>query len=150
MDPSAYDRFTEHLTARLAADERVLALIALGSTAVPELRDEHLSAHKYIAYFALDMLLGLLVRREPASHPNGSDPLDPWRRFEQTNPTLAAELRSAVRMPEIQVALRLMEITERELAGRVADFPMEAARAVRRAPDRLHDRVDKGGNHTAG
>jgi hypothetical protein len=267
MSPIEYDRFTERVSDRLAADERVLALVALGSTAVPELRDGHsdhdfwlvvsagakaayleenswlpnaalivaavrqgahyctildqtghvvefgvfevselpsgrlgrysvlfdrhgiaaelteiagwspsrrarlddrpecelllitlltgarraargerLSAHRYLVSFALDILLGLLRRREESSPLQWSDPLDPWRRFEQVNPPLASELRSAVRLPEARAAARLLEIAERELGQGTTDFPVETAEAVRLALGHLYIREDEGGS----
>jgi hypothetical protein len=46
LTTAEYDRLTESLRARLEGDARVLALVALGSTAVPERRD-HYSDHDF-------------------------------------------------------------------------------------------------------
>jgi len=99
-------------------------------------RGEHLSAQKYLAYHALDMLLGLLARRDP-SEPDGRDPLDPWRRVESTDAQLATELLSVLRLPAIEAARRLFEIALRELRPDIPDFPEGAAAVVRRELERL-------------
>lgn len=40
MDAKAYDRFTEAICTRLMPDDRVIALIALGSIAAADRRDQ--------------------------------------------------------------------------------------------------------------
>lgn len=95
-------------------------------------RGEYLGAHKYIAYFAPDILLELLARRDGGDPPKRSDPLDPWRRFERVDPMLAAELLATLRLPSVEAARRLLEIAERELAAVVSDYPARAVAVIRR------------------
>jgi hypothetical protein len=56
MDPAAYDDYTRALTQRLD-DDRVLALIALGSMAEPSLRDQY-SDHDFWLVLAAATLPG--------------------------------------------------------------------------------------------
>jgi hypothetical protein len=100
-------------------------------------RGEQVSAHKYLAFFALDFLIGLLVRNKPFARPELVDRLDPWRRFDQLDPALAADMLAAVRLPPIEAALRLLDIAERELRDRLRDYPARAAAVVRTALQRL-------------
>jgi hypothetical protein len=115
--------------------ERLLVILLTGATRAA--RGEHLSAHKYITSFALDFLLGLLVRNKPSSQPELIDSLDPCRRFEQLQPAIAADLHAAVQLPAIEAALRLLDIAEYELQAVLPDYPTRAAEVVRSALCRL-------------
>jgi hypothetical protein len=115
--------------------ERFLVTLLTGATRAA--RGEYLSAHKYITSFALDFLLGLLVRNKPSTRPELIDSLDPWRRFEQLYPTIAVDLHAAVRRPAIEAALRLLDIAERELRAVLPDYPARSAEVVRSALHRL-------------
>jgi hypothetical protein len=117
--------------------EVLLLLVMLLTGARRAARGEHLSAHKYIAYFALDWLLGLLIDREPMADPTLIDRLDPWRRFDQIHPALAGELLAAVQLPTIEAAMRLLDIGERELRGVLPEYPERAAGVVRSELRRL-------------
>ncbi|MBX9470681.1 hypothetical protein [Microcella sp.] len=60
-----------------------------------------------------------------------ADYLDPRRRLEQTHPEVARALAEAMRLDELALARRLLEIAE-QLAGDRAEFPRAAVDAVRR------------------
>lgn len=122
--------------------ERLLVTLLTGATRAA--RGEHLSAYKYITSIALDFLLGLLVRNKPLSQPELTDSLDPWRRFEQLHPAIAADLRAAVQLPAIEAALRLLDIAERELRPVLPDYPARAAEVVRSALCRLSPKAAGG------
>lgn len=117
--------------------ECALLFTVLLTGAARAARGEHLSAHKYIRFFALDFLIGLLVRNKPLAQPELIDPLDPWRRFEDLDPAVAADIRAAVQLPAVQAVVRLLDITERELRSVLPDYPARAAMIVRSALHRL-------------
>jgi hypothetical protein len=117
--------------------ECVPLFTALLTGAARTARGEHLSAHKYIRFFALDFLLGLLVRNKPSAQPELIDPLDPWRRFDDLDPAVAADIRAAVRLPTVEAAVRLLDIADRELRTLLPDYPARAAEVVRSALHRL-------------
>jgi hypothetical protein len=100
-------------------------------------RGEHLSAHKYIRFFALDFVLGLLVRNKPLARSELIDPLDAWRRFDDLDPAVAAELHAILQLPVIEAAMRLLDLTECELRAVLPDYPTRAAEVVRSALHRL-------------
>lgn len=60
-----------------------------------------------------------------------ADYLDPRRRIEQTHPEVARDLAEAMRLDELALARRLLEITEQLMGGR-PEFPRGAVDAVRR------------------
>jgi hypothetical protein len=114
-----------------------LFFITLLTGAARAARGEHLSAHKYLAFFAADFLLGLLVRNKRFRGSELIDRLDPWRRFDQLDPALAADLLAAVRLTPTKAALRLLDIAERELRDVLPDYPARAAEVARSALRRL-------------
>jgi hypothetical protein len=115
--------------------ELLFVMLLTGATRAA--RGEHLSAHKYIAFFALDFLLGLLVRNKPSTQPELIDSLDAWRHFDQLAPAVAADLRAAVRFPTAAAALRLLDIADRELRSLLPDYPARAAEVARSTLHRL-------------
>jgi hypothetical protein len=115
--------------------EHLLVILLTGATRAA--RGEQLSAHKYIRYFAPDFLIGLLVRNKPSANAELIDRLDAWRRFDQLDPAVAADLRAAVGLPAIEAALCLLEIAERELSAALPDYPASAAEVVYSALRRL-------------
>jgi hypothetical protein len=116
-----------------------LLFVTLLTGASRAARGEQLSAHKYLAFFAPDFLLGLLVRNRPFAQPRRIDRLDPWRRFDELDPAVAGELLAAVRLAPREAALRLLDLTDRELRHRLPDYPARAAEVVRAALRRLTD-----------
>ncbi len=117
--------------------ECIKALIALLTGASRAARGEFLSAHKYLRCFVPDLLLGLLARYKNAPGERLADPLDPWRRWEQIDPALAAEMLAAVELPLMDAALPLLDLADRELGAVLPGYPVEAAAAVRRALNQL-------------
>jgi hypothetical protein len=115
--------------------EHLFVILLTGATRAA--RGEQLSAHKYIRYFAPDFLIGLLVRNKPSANAELIDRLDAWRRFDQLDPGVAADLRAAVGLPAIEAALCLLEIAERELSAALPDYPASAAEVVYSALRRL-------------
>lgn len=116
-----------------------LLFVTLLTGACRAARGEQLSAHKYLAFFAPDFLLGLLVRNRPFPRPELIDALDPWRGFDRLAPALAADLHAAVRLPPVDAALCILDIAERELRDVLPDYPAPAAAVVRAALQRLRD-----------
>ena len=104
-------------------------------------RGEHLSAHKYIRFFALDFLIGLLVQNKPSAQPELIDPLDAWRRFDDLDPAVAADIHAAVRLPTVEAAIRLLDIADRELRCLLPNYPARAAEVARSALHRFSPNV---------
>lgn len=96
-------------------------------------RGERLSGHYFLKSHALSHLLVLLARHVPAARRALLDDLDPARRFDLVYPELAAEIRAALVEEVPAAASRLLALASRELAPRVADYPVAAAAAVERS-----------------
>jgi hypothetical protein len=96
-------------------------------------RGERISGARFIHSYALDHLLALLIRHLPTeAEPKGLlDGFDPTRRFERCYPTLGATLAELATLPVPAAALALLELTERELAERLRDYPWQASGVVR-------------------
>jgi hypothetical protein len=93
-------------------------------------RGERLSAHQMVKVAALGHLVRLLARHVPAARPEGRDDLDPFRRFEAAWPGMGRELGEALLRELPEAASALLAVAVRELSGRLAAFPLEAASAV--------------------
>lgn len=126
------------------ASECALMFVTLLTGAARAARGEHLSADKYVRRFALDFLIGLLVRNKPLARPELIDPLDPWRRFDEIDPAAAADILAATRLPTAEAALRLLDIAERELRGVLPEYPARVAAVVRAALQRLAGNFESG------
>jgi hypothetical protein len=107
-------------------------------------RGELLSARLFVAGHATGHLLRLLSRHVPPEAPVPLDDLDPFRRFERAFPILGAELNAALSLPPLPGALALLDLASRELGGRVAAWPAEAAETVRRRLSGMRDGGDAG------
>lgn len=117
------------------ADDRIDAGMFLVNLAVGVgryARGEWLSGHLFVKSYAMEHLVRLLARYLPPQRPELLDTLAPSRRFELLFPTVAAELDEVENLPPVDGALRLLDLAERELAGRMPDFPAPAFEAVRR------------------
>ena len=79
---------------------------------------------------AANQLAQLLAAAVPSENAGAVDTLDPLRRFEQVYPRLGRELDESLGRPLVEAALRLLRIALRELPQRIAEFPLEAARAL--------------------
>ena len=112
MTAAEFDRLSERLRSRLEGDARVLALVALGSTALPERRDAY-SDHDFWVV------------------------VTPGAKFDHLDRVVAADLLAAARLPAVEAAIRLLDITDRELRDVLPDYPAHAAKIVRSALDRL-------------
>lgn len=99
--------------------------IAAGKAA----RGELLAASSSLRGDAVTCLLtALAVISEPDAR---ADYLDPRRRVEQTHPEVARALAEAMRLDELPLARRLLELTE-QLVGDRPEYPAAAVEAVRR------------------
>ena len=127
------DRTTAEMQAA-AADDRVdtgMFLVNLAVGVGRYARGERLSGHLFVKSYAMEHLTRLLARYLPAARPELRDNLAPSRRFELLYPEIAAELDEIENLPPTTGALRLLDLSERELAGRMPDFPAPAFEAVR-------------------
>ncbi|MEZ4770101.1 MAG: hypothetical protein R2844_16925 [Caldilineales bacterium] len=109
-----------------ATDDRVdigMFLVNLAVGAGRFRRGERLSGHLFVKSYATEHLLRLLARYLTPERPELLDTLAPSRRFELLFPAVAAELDEIENLPPVDGALRLLDLAERELAGRMADFP---------------------------
>ncbi|QOD92973.1 hypothetical protein [Chryseoglobus sp. 28M-23] len=156
MTAGTRERFEQYLWTvrdRLARDDRILGLVGMGSTAERHRVDEwsdhdlalvvakvHLGAGKArrgetLAASALlrgDAVTHLLTAVAALSHvDNRADYLDPRRRIELTRPDLATSLTDALRLDEVALARRLLDLVG-SLAGDRPECP-HAALAVLRA-----------------
>lgn len=94
-------------------------------------RGEHAGGRAQIQA-ATSHLAQLLARAFPQERAGVLDTLDPLRRFEQAHPRLGQQLDDALGRPPPQAAQLLLRTALRELAGRLPEFPTEAAGAVER------------------
>ena len=94
-------------------------------------RGEQLSGHEFVKTFALSSLVFLLEKHLPSSRKEVLDNLNNLRRFELVYPELGLELNQLLLNETPQAALKLMALAERELSGKMADFPAEAFAVVR-------------------
>jgi hypothetical protein len=122
-DPTGSDRFGQFL-AQLT--------IGVGRHG----RGELLSAHELIRGRAVRTLTSLLASFVPADVEGRPDNLDPMRRFEQSHPSLAADLDDALHAPTLDCARSLLAIARRELLGRVTAVTPAAVGAVQATIDR--------------
>ncbi len=119
---------------QVPADDRIDAgmfLVNLAVGAGRYRRGERLSGHLFVKSYAMEHLVRLLARYLPAARPDLQDNLAPSRRFELLFPAVAVELDEIENLSPITGALRLLDLAERELAGRMPDFPAPAFEAVR-------------------
>jgi hypothetical protein len=94
-------------------------------------RGERLSARVLVASNAVRHLLILLARHVPSNRRDLSDDLDPFRRFELAYPELGQELDALLRRETPAAVLGLLDLSRRELAGRIPGFPSRAEEIVR-------------------
>ena len=96
-------------------------------------RGEKLAGAESIRLHALRDLVGLLARLVPPADPTLADDLDPLRRFERVWPDLGRELDLLLEQPPLGVAQGLLDLAEREVGSRLAEFPHDGLATVRRA-----------------
>jgi predicted nucleotidyltransferase len=102
---SAREATSRRRSAHLSPDVSIDNVLLLLSTAAKRsIRGENLSAHTLIS-MATDMLICLEVRK--GTIPSGTDLLDPRRRLETDNPSLAAVLQGALFAPPQEGIKRL-------------------------------------------
>lgn len=107
----------------------VLCLIQVGTGRYA--RGEQLSGHVFLKSYALGHLLRLLAGLLPPDQVAHLDNLDAFRRFEQVVPHLSAELNEMLLREVPACAAGLLDLIERELRPRLADFPEAALAALR-------------------
>jgi hypothetical protein len=93
-------------------------------------RGEVLSAHRFIKELALTELLPLLVKYLPSQNRKPLDNLDPFRRFEQVFPEVAAQLNASLLKPPLIAARELLTLADRHLRDALPDYPAEAVDVV--------------------
>lgn len=93
-------------------------------------RGELLTANRNIRGEALEHLLAAWAAALPSSS-SDLDSLDSHRRFESAHPELGARADAALRLDVESAARALLDLAEQTLGAR-ADFPAEAATAIRR------------------
>ena len=96
-------------------------------------RGERLSGHHFVRFASLYHLVPMLVRHTPAERRALLDNLDPFRRFDIVFSQLGEELDRLLLLPVPEAALGLLDLAERLLAAKVADFPRAAFDTVRAA-----------------
>jgi hypothetical protein len=94
-------------------------------------RGERLSARRYLAGFAVDALLGLVLEYSPAAVAPARDPADPRRRIERQQPRVAAAVDSLVCRPVPEAVGALLDLAEETLAPRWPEYPKQRVAAVR-------------------
>lgn len=99
-------------------------------------RGEVLSGRALLAV-ALRNALVLLERHVPSSERGLLDGLDPHRRFERAYPELGRELGRHMAQAVPLAARGLLDVLERELRPRLADFPARGVEVVRGAIARM-------------
>ena len=94
-------------------------------------RGERLSANVYVRAYATEHLLRLVRDLLPAADRPELDSLDVWRRFEEVDPDLGADLDLALARPVEEAARTLLDLVDRELAVRWPDYPADETRLIR-------------------
>ena len=109
----------------LASLRAFLSLVCIGTGRAR--RGERLSANVFIRDYATAHLLRLLravvLGDDPATVV--LDDLDPWRRFEQAAPTLAAGIDAALSLPIEQVGPALLTFADPVLREHWTDYPAQ-------------------------
>lgn len=95
-------------------------------------RGEKLAGAEFIRQHALRDLVNLLARLVPPADPALRDDLDPLRRFERVWPDLGRELDLLLGQPPLDAARGLLDLAEREVGSRLADFPHQGLATLRR------------------
>jgi lincosamide nucleotidyltransferase len=95
-------------------------------------RGEQLSARQLITFSSLYALLRLIPRHIPTECPEALDNLDPLRRVEAAYPEIGAEINRLLRLDLDQTAVGLIDLADRLLRDRLADYPAEAVDSIRR------------------
>lgn len=95
-------------------------------------RGETLSGHAFIKFYAFSHLMKLLTAVLESPDKPRLDNLDVFRRFEQVYPQIGAELNAALLLPPVDCASAMLDIIEREVKPRLADFPQPAVDTLRR------------------
>lgn len=118
---------------RLVCLRMFLSLVYIGTGRAR--RGERLSANVLIRDYATGRLLRLAADLLPdgtgAGGPGaGRDALDPWRRFEQVAPDLAADLDAALARPIDEVGPALIRVADAFLRVRWAEYPADEAAGV--------------------
>lgn len=93
-------------------------------------RGERLSGADRL-YQATKWFLRLVERHQPDESAPHRDNLDVLRRVHLVHPKLGAELERSLSRPISERALLLLELTEREIAPRMPEFPIAALVAIR-------------------
>ncbi|HWO20796.1 MAG TPA: hypothetical protein VNO30_18645 [Kofleriaceae bacterium] len=94
-------------------------------------RGERLSARAFLGQ-AVQHLVRLLAKYVPVDGAELLDNLDPLRRFDLVYRELGAALNEVLDRPLPAATAGLLELAQRELSGRVPEFPSAALEAVRR------------------
>ncbi len=100
-------------------------------------RGEQLSARQFITGWSLYALLRLIAKTIPTEHPEVLDNLDPLRRVEVAYPEIGAEINRLLRLDLDQAAVGLIDVTDRLLRDRLADYPSEVVAVIRGCMDAL-------------
>jgi len=116
----------------LASLRAFLSLVYIGTGRAR--RGERLSANVFIRDYATAHLLRLLravvLGEDPATAM--LDDLDPWRRFEQAAPHLAAAIDAALALPIEEVGPTLLRVADPVLRDRWPEYPAEETALVLR------------------
>lgn len=113
--------------ARTRADALENLCVVLWTACERHSRGELLSARQYVDGFAVNQLLSLITHVKAEQ---GTDALDPRRRFEQRSPELAAEVLATLGKSVPHAALSLLQIAKRELKAKAPALPWNKAETV--------------------
>jgi len=94
-------------------------------------RGEGLSARQYLDGFAVNQLLRLLSGCADDGLGAGGDQLDPRRRLETRSPGLAAEILLLLEQPIPAVAIKMLDIAEREIKAKAPALGWDHVEMVR-------------------
>lgn len=119
----------------------VIGIIQAGSGRCA--RGETISGHVFIKSYAFSHLLTLLAVVLDAPNKSVLDNLDPFRRFERAYPEIGAGLNAALLLPPVDCARVMLDIIEREVKPKLADFPQAALDTLRRHLDHVTEALAK-------
>jgi hypothetical protein len=95
-------------------------------------RGERICARQLITVQALGPLWRLIAKHVPGGHLAVLDNLDPLRRVEMAYPEIGAEMNALLQLDLDAAARGLLDLADRLLRARLADYPAEAVMVVRR------------------
>jgi lincosamide nucleotidyltransferase B/F len=136
FDKAHIGEILKHRLFENLSEDQIHGLLSVLHTGIARYhRGEILNGEDNIKHTGLTLLLALLSKYLPAENNHLLDNLDPSRRFEKVFPQLSQEIKNALSLEGLETARHLLTIADRELSGRIPDYPTEASELIMRFID---------------